>query len=136
MITALGMVWRPRGAQTLRSLQFGDPKASKPCAHCNLGIRRRPNITPTVVWRTQGAQNLRLAGKPIFFFLGPAGSCSFFCRARQAVPYSAQTLCALCSGESKTPKTYASYGLETQRRPHFTLIAIWRPQGVQTLCAP
>ena len=117
------MVWRPKGAQTLRSLQFGDPKASKPYAHRSLEIRSRPNLTPTVVWRTQGARKLCPAGKPTktkgFFLLGLARLFSFF-QARQAAPFSAQTLCALCLNDS--------------RRPNLTLTTIWRPQGVQTLC--
>ena len=41
----LGTIRGPQGAQTLRSLQFGNPKASKPYALCRLEIRRRPNLT-------------------------------------------------------------------------------------------
>ena len=72
-----------QGAQTLRSLQFGDPRASKPYAHCSLEIRRRRNLTPTVAWRTHGAQNICLAGKQkkgcqappeLFFGVVPPGS--------------------------------------------------------------
>ena len=53
------MVWRPSGAQTLRTLWFGDREALKPYAHYGLETQRRPNSTHSIVWRPSGAQTLR-----------------------------------------------------------------------------
>ena len=40
-----------RGERPFRGL--GEPK---PYAHCSLETRRRPNLTPSIVWRPRGAQ--------------------------------------------------------------------------------
>ena len=44
------MVLGPRGAQTLRTVWFWDPKAPKPYAQYGLGTQRRPNLTHNMFW--------------------------------------------------------------------------------------
>ena len=53
------VIWRPGGAQTLRTVWFGDPEAPKPYGSCHLATERRPNLTHTMIWRPRGTQTLR-----------------------------------------------------------------------------
>ena len=49
------MVWRSEGAQTLRTVWFGDLEARKPYAQYGLAISRRPNLMHSMVWRFKGS---------------------------------------------------------------------------------
>ena len=53
------MVWMPRGAQTLRTVWFGDPGAPKPYAQYTLETHGCQNLTHSILWRPRGAQTLR-----------------------------------------------------------------------------
>ena len=56
---AHSMVLGPEGAQTLRTVWFGDPEEPKPYAQYGFGTQRRPNLTHSMVWGPRGAQTLR-----------------------------------------------------------------------------
>ena len=53
------VIWRPRGAQTLCTLWFGDAEAPKAYGSFDLATRRRPNLTHIMIWRPRGTQTLR-----------------------------------------------------------------------------
>ena len=55
------MVWGVRGAQSLRTVWFGDREAAKPYAQYGFATQRRLNLTPNMVWRSGGAETLRTA---------------------------------------------------------------------------
>ena len=50
------MIWRPKAAQTLRTLRFRDQREPRTYVHYDLAIQ---GLTHNMIWRTRGAQTLR-----------------------------------------------------------------------------
>ena len=45
------IIWRPRGAQSLCTISFGDPRAPRGYAQYHLEIQMPPELSHSIIWR-------------------------------------------------------------------------------------